>query len=288
MDTESQDTNHIAFDESTSGTLEVAQAQAIPPEDLEMLKTMSEAGVHYGRRKSKTSPRMDYAIYTTRNNIAVIDVSKTLECLREAAAFLGSVIEKGGSVLVVGTQPAFRDIVEKFAKQFSFPVVTERWLGGTLTNFTEIRKRVERLKTLRAQKERGDLNVYSKKERRDMEDEMARLTRNFNGVLTLERMPEALFIVDPRHEDIAVREAKKTGIALIALANSDCNMKEIAFPIPGNDGARSSILFFLNQMKAAYQEGVKDKETAALAVAEAKAAAAQEEAKEKLSNSPNS
>src|SRR3989344_922423 len=164
MDTESQDTNNIAFDESTSGTLEVAQAQAIPPEDLEMLKTMSEAGVHYGRRKSKTSPRMDYAIYTTRNNIAVIDVSKTLECLREAAAFLGSVIEKGGSVLVVGTQPAFRDIVEKFAKQFSFPVVTERWLGGTLTNFKTISARISHLTKLKADKAAGRLAKYSKKE----------------------------------------------------------------------------------------------------------------------------
>ena len=253
-----------------------------------LIKSLFEAGAHFGYSRTRRHPSAARLLFGAKGGTDIIDLEKTCTHLATALEALRGYVAKGKTVLLVGTKPEARAIVEEVATALGIPYVNYKWIGGTLTNFTEIRKRVERLKTLRAQKERGDLNVYSKKERRDMEDEMARLTRNFNGVLTLERMPEALFIVDPRHEDIAVREAKKTGIALIALANSDCNMKEIAFPIPGNDGARSSILFFLNQMKAAYQEGVKDKETAALAVAEAKAAAAQEEAKEKLSNSPNS
>ncbi|MBI3019920.1 MAG: 30S ribosomal protein S2, partial [Parcubacteria group bacterium] len=196
------------------------------------------------------------------------DLEKTCAHLAAALEEVKGYAARGKAILFVGTKPEARVAVEETATALNMPFVTHRWIGGTLTNFSEIRKRVERLKSLTAQKERGELSVYSKKERRDMEDEVARLTRNFSGVVGLDRIPDALFIVDPRHEDTAVREALKIGVPLIALANSDCNLKEIRHPILANDVSRSSITFFLDKVREAYKEGIAAR---ALAVKEKEA-----------------
>lgn len=231
--------------------------------NMSLIERMFEAGAHFGYSRTRRHPSAVPFLYGAKSGTDIIDLEKTCSHLAAALEEVKGYAMKGKVILFVGTKPEARAAIEETAVALSLPSVTHRWIGGTLTNFSEIRKRVERLKSLKAQKEKGELSVYSKKERRDMEDEMARLTRNFSGILGLERVPGALFIVDPRHEDTAVREAATLGVPLIALANSDCNMKEITFPIPANDVSRSSIAFFLGKVREAYKEGVADKERAA-------------------------
>lgn len=243
------------------------------PKTPSLIERMFEAGAHFGYSRTRRHPSAAPVLYGAKGGTDIIDLEKTCSHLATALGAVKEYAAKGKTILFVGTKPEARAAVAETATALNVPYVTERWIGGTLTNFSEIRKRVERLKTLQTQKERGELSVYSKKERRDMEDEIARLTRNFSGIVNLDRAPGALFIVDPRHEETAVREAKKMGIFLIALANSDCNMKEIDCPVPANDGSRSSIAFFLGKVAEAYKEGVADKEkTAAEKAAEASAA----------------
>src|SRR3989344_3816900 len=243
-----------------------------------LIESLFEAGAHFGYSRTRRHPSVAAFLYGAKGGTDIIDLEKTCAHLAEALEEVKGYAARGKTILFVGTKPEARAAVEETAIALNLPFVTHRWIGGTLTNFSEIRKRVERLKSLTIQKERGELSVYSKKERRDMEDEMTRLTRNFSGIVALDRAPEALFIIDPRHEDTAVREAIKIGIPLIALANSDCNLKEIRHPILANDVSRSSIAFFLGKVREAYKEGV-----AARAVA-----AKEKETEEKISNSPNS
>lgn len=228
-----------------------------------LIERMFEAGAHFGYSRTRRHPSAAPFLYGAKSGTDIIDLEKTCSNLATALETVKEYAAKGKTILFVGTKPEARGAVLETATALNLPYVTERWIGGTLTNFPEIRKRVLRLKTLQAQKEQGELSVYSKKERRDMEDEITRLTRNFSGIVNLDRVPGALFIIDPRHEETAIREAKKTGVFLIALANSDCDMKEIDYPIPANDGSRSSIVFFLGKVAEAYKEGVADKEKAA-------------------------
>ncbi len=244
-----------------------------------LIERMFEAGAHFGYSRTRRHPSASPFLYGVKSGTDIIDLEKTCSHLAVVLEAVKEYVAKGKTILFVGTKPEARVAIEETAIALDLPYVTQRWIGGTLTNFSEIRKRVERLKALKTQKERGELNIYSKKERRDMEDEIVRLTRNFSGIVNLARIPDALFIVDPRHEETAVREAKKMGISLLALANSDCNMKEIDHPIPANDVSRSSISFFLDKIREAYKEGV-----------EARIIAAKEkekEGEEKISNSPN-
>ena len=246
-----------------------------------LIERMFEAGAHFGYSRTRRHPSAAPLLYGAKSGTDIIDLEKTCSYLATALEEVKGYAARGKTILFVGTKPEACGAVEETAVALNLPFVTHRWIGGTLTNFPEIKKRVERLKTLKAQKEQGELNVYSKKERRDMEEEIIRLTRNFSGIVGLDRVPEALFVIDPRHEDTAVREAIKMGIPLIALANSDCNMKEINHPIPANDVSRSSISFFLDKVREAYKEGVE----ARIIAAKEKEI---EEAKEKIPNSPDS
>ena len=249
-----------------------------------LIERMFEAGAHFGYSRSRRHPSSARFLFGSKGGSDIIDLEKTHSHLGKALDAVREYAAKGKTVLLVGTKPEAREAVKEIATALVLPYVTYKWIGGTLTNFSEIRKRVERLRMLKGQKERGDLDVYSKKERRDLEDEITRLERNFGGVVTLERIPEALFVIDPRHEDTAVTEAKKLGVSVIALANSDCNIKDIQCPIPGNDSSRSSIRFFLEQMKSAFIDGTERKELAKVAALEAvknaEVLAAQEKEKE--------
>lgn len=238
------------------------EAKAKTNPNSSLIERMFEAGAHFGYSRTRRHPSAAPLLYGAKSGTDIIDLEKTCSHLAVALEEVKGYAMKGKVILFVGTKPEARAAVEETAVALSLPFVTHRWIGGTLTNFSEIRKRVERLKSLKAQKEKGELSVYSKKERRDMEDEVARLTRNFSGIVNLDRIPNALFVVDPRHEDTAVHEATKIGIPLIALANSDCNMKEINFPVPANDVSRSSIAFFLDKIREAYKEGVEEREKA--------------------------
>ena len=225
-----------------------------------MIKGMFEAGAHFGYSRSRRHPSARSVLFGMKNGTDLIDLEKTYSYLTKTLDVIKDIAAKNKKILFVGTKPEARGAVEKVAEELSLPFVANKWVGGTLTNFSEIKKRVERMKTLKAQKERGDLDVYSKKERRDLENEIARLTKNFIGIIDMERLPDMMFVVDPRHEDTAVKEAKNIGIAIVAIANSDCNLNDVDYPIPANDGSRSSILFFLNQIRDAYKEGTKERE----------------------------
>ena len=164
----------------------------------------------------------------------------------------------GKIILIIGTKHEARKAVEEAARTLELPYVSKRWIGGTLTNFGEIRKRVNRLTTLLEEKASGKLDVYTKKERLLLDREIARLETFFGGVVHMVKMPEALLVVDPRHEKTATREARQKAIPTVALANSDCDITHIEYPVPANDSSVTSIIFFMNKFIKAYQEGKKN------------------------------
>ncbi len=244
-----KDRDTIALDDKETETIsEIPVAPTISKEDLELLTTMTEAGVHYGRRKSKVSPLMADAVYAVRNNMSVIDVSKTLEHLRAATAFLGSCMERGGMVLVVGTQPALRDLIISFAQKFSFPYVIERWLGGTITNFKIMSGRITHLKKLKEDKAAGRHAKYSKKEQLMIQREIDRLQRFLGGLEKMDRLPDAIFLVDIEMHTPALREAKKSGkVAVVGLVNTDGrHVKDVTYAVPMNTSGRASVEWVLN------------------------------------------
>ncbi len=236
------------------------------PKTSSLIECLFEAGAHFGYSRTRRHPSASPFLFGAKGGTDIIDLEKTCVHLHKALEVVKTYAAKKKVILFVGTKPEARAAVLETATALSLPFVTHKWIGGTLTNFSEIKKRVERMKTLKTQKEKGELAVYSKKERRDMEDEMTRLTRDFSGIANLAALPDALCIIDPRHEDTAVREVKKIGIPFLALANSDCNLKEIDYPILANDGSLKSITFFLGEVRRAYKEGLS------LALAESEAA----------------
>lgn len=254
-----------------------------------LIERLFAVGAHFGYSRTRRHPSAAPILFGEKGGSDIIDLEKTCSYLNTALDAVKAYAAQKKVILFVGTKPEAREAVEETAEALSLPFVTYKWVGGTLTNFPEIKKRILRLQTLKTQKEKGELAVYSKKERRDMEDEMVHLTRNFSGIAHLDRIPDALFIIDPRHEDTAVREAKKINIPFLALANSDCNLKEITHPIPANDGSRGSIAFFLEEVKKAYKEGLALAESELLEIAQrAEVAAKAAETGVKIPNSPNS
>ena len=221
----------------------------------ELLLEMTKAGLFYGRGKTKTYPKMRQFILTTRSGIEVINLEKTAVLMEKAVVFLKEVAEKGGKVMLVGTQPAARNAIKELALKFNFPYVADKWVGGTLTNFAQIRKRVEKLEKLTSEKEKGELAKYTKKERLLIDREIANLERFFSGIVSMRELPKALFIVDPKKEKTAVKEALDMHIPVIALSGSDCNIRGLTYPIVGNDASQTSIQFFMNEICKAYSDG---------------------------------
>ena len=233
---------------------------------------MIEAGVFYGRRKSKTNPKMRQFILTNRGGIEVINLEKTGEKLDAAMAFVKEKIRNGGLPLLVGTAPATESLVKKLADEFSFPYVILRWIGGTITNFKIISRRVEYLKKLRADLASGALEKYTKKERLEMEREVKRLEEMMGGLENMPREPELVIIVDPTTHTTAVREARMKRIPVVALANVDADPDVIDYIVPGNDKTRMSVAWFLGNVEKAIQEGIAERAAAVAAkAAEAKA-----------------
>lgn len=184
-----------------------------------------------------------------------MDLEKTSIELANAKEFIKTLAKGGKQILFVGTKNEARKAVEDGAVSIDMPFVVERWVGGMLTNFPEIKKRIARLEDLRAKKEKGELAMYTKKERLLIDKDIERLERNFAGIVSMREMPVAMFVIDPRKESIAVKEAQYIGIPIIALASSDCNLKEVQFPVPGNDSSVSSINFFVSQIVQAFKDG---------------------------------
>lgn len=242
----------MTIDENTAGFAPVADPE---------LEAMLKAGVHLGHAKSKNHPAMQPYIYGARNTISVIDLTKTKEQLSSASKFLKEVSARGGLILLVGTRPSARKIILEIAGNTQMPSFVERWIGGTLTNFRVIAKRVEYLESLEKAKASGDFEKYTKKERMKKEEEMEKLKKNFDGIRTLKRLPDAVFVVDITHDSTAVREAVRMNIPVVALADTNSNADLVDYPIPANDDALPAVRFMVGKIGEAIAEGLKQKET---------------------------
>lgn len=217
---------------------------------------MFRVGVHYGYSKSRRHPSASPYIFTSKNGVDIINIEKTEELLNKALENVSKLATSGKTILFIGTKPEARQQVIETAIALNMPYVSERWVGGSLTNFPEIKKRIVKLLDLRDQKEKKELDKYTKKEKLLIDREMEDMTKNFQGLTGITRTPDAMFVVDPKKEHIAVTEAQKMNLPVIALMNTDCNMKKIDFPIIANDASISSITFFLSQIKNAYNKGI--------------------------------
>ena len=220
-----------------------------------IVEKMFKAGAHYGYSKSRRHPSVSSYIYTTKNKTDIIDLEKTSLMLETALEFVKDLGSKNKTVLFVGTKPEAKEAIKSMAESLNMPYVAERWIGGTLSNFTEIKKRINELENYRKDSADGGLDKYTKKERVVMAKKMEKLARYYSGLVGLKKAPDALFIVDAKSEHIAATEARKSDVAVISLMNSDSDIKKIDFPMVGNDTAIPSIKFFTLAIVNAYKEG---------------------------------
>lgn len=219
------------------------------------MKQLLEAGVHFGHQTRRWNPKMAEYIFTERNGIYIIDLQKTVRKLEEAYNFVRELSENGQSVLFVGTKKQAQDSVKEEAERAGAYYVNARWLGGMMTNFTTIRHRVDRLRQLRAMEEDGTFDLLPKKEVIKLKLEIEKLEKFMGGIKDMKKLPGALFIVDPRKERIAVAEAKKLGIPIVAIVDTNCDPDEIDYVIPGNDDAIRAVKLISATMANAIIEG---------------------------------
>jgi small subunit ribosomal protein S2 len=216
---------------------------------------LSSVGAHFGFVKSRRHPSTKPFIFGVKNKIEIYDLEKTKEKLDEALEFVKELSDKKGTILFIGGKNESIDAVTSVAGSINMPYVAGRFIGGTLTNFPEIRKRVEKFESLTTQKEKGELVKYTKKERLLIDREIDTLKRFFFGLSVMKHLPHALFVVDAKRESIAVKEAHMVGIPVIALCGTDNNLNDVEYPIPGNDASKASIEYFLRQIADAYKAG---------------------------------
>lgn len=221
------------------------------------MKQLLESGVHFGHQTRRWNPKMKPYIFTERGGIHIIDLQKTSQLLDRAYDFIRNVAERGGIILFVGTKKQCQDIIREEATRVGMPFVAHRWLGGLLTNFTTIHGRINRLHELRRLKEEGSLNLLPTKERMSLERELEKLEVNLGGVANMTRRPDAVFIVDPKREAIATKEANKLGIPVVALVDTNCDPDEVTYLIPGNDDAIRSCSLIIHTVAQAVEEGRK-------------------------------
>jgi len=220
------------------------------------IEKMFEAGAHYGYSKSRRHPSTTQYIFATKNGADIINIEKSYELFEKAIEAVTRFAQTGKTILFVGTKAEAKQQVIENALSLNMPYVSERWVGGTLTNFPEIKKRITKLLDLRDQKEKGGLDKYTKKEKLLIDREMADMTKNFQGLTGITKTPDVMFVVDPKKEHIAVEEARKMNMPIIALLNTDCNLKNIDYPIVANDASVPSISFFVSELKNAYTKSV--------------------------------
>lgn len=227
-----------------------------------MIEKMQKAGVMFGYSRTRRHPSAARFISGSKNRIDLFDLNKTKEELDKAKDFVKKLASENKEILLVGTKPECRQIIEETALKLGLPYVSVRWIGGTLTNFVEIKKRIEQFKELSEKKQSGELETkYTKKERSLFDREIKRLEQNFGGIVQMEKSPAALFIVDAKEESTALREAKSLKIPVVSLSSSDCDLGEIDYPIPGNDAATSSIRTITAEIATAYEAGVEEKKS---------------------------
>lgn len=224
------------------------------------MKALLEAGVHFGHPTQRWHPRMNQYIFAQRNGIHIIDLQQSMVLLERAASFVTDLVASGETVLFVGTKRQAQDPIEQAAKKCEMSYVRNRWLGGMLTNFHIIQRRIAHLLRLEDEKDSGTLAVLTKKEGLKKEEELERLNRNFGGVKKMDRVPGALFIVDIGQEKIAVEEGRKMNIPIVALVDTDCDPDLVDYPIAANDDAIRSINLVANHISNAVLEGMTRRE----------------------------
>ncbi len=227
------------------------------------MKQLLEAGVHFGHQTRRWNPKMDKYIFTERNGIYIIDLQKTVKKVDEAYNFVKSIAEQNGNILFVGTKKQAQDSVAEEATRCEMFYVNQRWLGGTLTNFQTIQKRIDRLKKLERMEEDGTFAVLPKKEVIILNKEKARLEKFLGGIKNMNGLPDALFIIDPRKERIAVAEARKLGIPIVGIVDTNCDPDEIDYVIPGNDDAIRAVKLLTAKMADAVIESRQGEQTTA-------------------------
>jgi small subunit ribosomal protein S2 len=225
-----------------------------------VVDSLFSVGAHFGFVKSRRHPSAKPFIFGSKNNIEIFDLEKTSKELEKTLAFVEEKGKEGVMVLWVGGKSEAREAITKAGKELEMPYVAGRWIGGTLSNFSEIKKRILRLEDLTLQREKGELNKYTKKERLLFDREIDKLTLYFGGLSRLKAMPKLLVVVDPKKEYMAVAEAHKMHIPVVALAGSDSNLYELDYPIPGNDASRQSIGLIIKELITAYKKGREAKE----------------------------
>ena len=274
-DTELQD-QAAAEETATNG-----QAEALSPEEQAQVdapaaeytpgqidvKSILEAGVHFGHRTSRWNPKMRPYIYGRRNQIHIIDLKETVRGLLRAEKYLSQVAANGSLILFVGTKRQAQGIVAKAAERCGMPYCTERWLGGTLTNFRTVRSRLKRLEELQGLIDSGELHSYSKKQQSRLMREYRKISRNLGGIAEMNRLPEVLLICDPKKEKNAVHEAKLLGLKVVALIDTDSDPDKVDLPIPGNDDSIRSIKLIFDRLAATINharggQAVPDKDAA--------------------------
>ena len=232
------------------------------------MKQLLEAGVHFGHQTRRWNPKMARYIFTERNGIYIVDLQMTVKKIDEAYAFLRSIAEEGKSVLFVGTKKQAQEAIREEAERAGQFYVNERWLGGMMTNFQTIQKRVARLKELEAMEEDGTFEVLTKKEVQGLRHEMNKLENYLSGIKEMHKLPGALFVVDPRKERIAVAEARKLNIPIVAIVDTNCDPDEIDYVIPGNDDAIRAVRLLTAKMADAVLEGRQGSDGSEAQVAE--------------------
>lgn len=244
------------------------------------MKQLLESGVHFGHQTRRWNPKMKSYIFTERNGIYIIDLQKTVKKVEEAYQFVRNIAADGGKILFVGTKKQAQDSVKAEAERSGQYYINQRWLGGTLTNFETIRKRIRRLKDIEKMQEDGTFDVLPKKEVVGLKKEWARLEKFIGGIKDMESLPQALFVIDPRKERIAIAEAHKLDIPIIAIVDTNCDPDEIDVVIPGNDDAIRAVKLLTGKMADAVLEANQGEETEeATAASEQKATPVEEPVK---------
>jgi len=221
-----------------------------------------DAGVHFGHLKKKWNPKMLPYIFAEKKGIHIIDLNKTVECLQETAAAMKQIARSGKKILFVGTKKQAKDIVNESARRVNMPFVTERWLGGMLTNFNTVRKSVKKMQSIEKMLGDGSFDSITKKERLTLSRDRDKMDKVLGGISQLGRVPAALFIVDIGHEHIALAEAKRLGISTFGVVDTNCDPNKVDFAIPANDDATKSIAIIVNYLTAAIAEGLAERQAA--------------------------
>lgn len=219
-----------------------------------MIEAMFKVGAHFGLAKARRHPSTKKYVFGIKNNIEIFDLEQTHDALEKAKAFVASIATSGKQALFVAGKSEAISAVRAAAGKIGQPVVGGRWIGGTLTNFVQIRKRIEKYESRLKEKEKGELAKYTKKERLLIDREIAKFEVMFGGIVSMREKPGVMIVVDPKKEAIAVEEARQTGVPVIAIASTDCDLSKVNFAIPANDSSASSAVFFLDELARAYGE----------------------------------